>query len=190
MIKTLFISLGLLVALPEVEETYTVDISNSQITWKAYKVGGGHDGTLKVQSGSFSTDGDKLVGGSFVMDMASINNTDLSGESKGKLEGHLKSPDFFSVEKFPTASFVITDVAPQGGQHKITGTLVIKNIAQEISFLSDVKMEGSKITASANMKIDRAKFDVRYGSGSFFDNLGDKVINDEFDLAVTLVASK
>ena len=83
------------------------------------------------------------------------------------LEGHLKSPDFFSVEKFPTASFAISKVIPQGDKHKVVGTMVIKNIAQELSFLADVKVEGNVVTATADITVDRSKFDVRYGSGSF-----------------------
>ena len=189
MIKTFIVALGLLVALPNAEETYTVDVAASSVSWKAYKVGGEHAGTVAIQSGSLTTDGDKLVGGSFTLDMRSINVTDLEGEYKGKLEGHLKSPDFFAVEEYNTASFVITSVAPQGDQHKITGTMVIKNIAQEISFMADVTTENGQITAVADMKIDRAKFNVRYGSDSFFDNLGDKVIYDEFDLSVKLTAA-
>ena len=124
------------------------------------------------------------------MDMRTIVTTDLSGGSKAKLEGHLKSPDFFSVEDFPTASFVITKVTPQGDQHKIDGTMVIKNIAQDVSFMADVKMEKGKIMATADFKIDRSKFDVRYGSGSFFEGLGDNLIYDEFDLSVSLVVAQ
>lgn len=190
MLKTLTLALGLLVALPEADDTFKVSVADSKVNWKAYKVGGQHEGFVTIQSGSFTTDGDKLTGGSFVLDMSTITCTDLEGEYKGKLEGHLKSPDFFAVNEFKTASFVITSVNPEGDKHKITGTMVIKNIAQEISFLADVKMEGNQVMATADMKIDRSKFDVRYGSDSFFDNLGDKVIYDDFDLSVNLVASK
>lgn len=189
MIKTLIVALGLLVAVPNAEETYTVSVAESTVVWKAYKVGGGHEGTVNIQKGTLTTDGDNLIGGSFTLDMTSITNTDMEGKGKGNLEGHLKSPDFFAVEEFATASFVITNVVPQGDKQKVTGTMVIKNIAQEISFLADVKVENGTISASADMKIDRAKFNVRYGSGSFFDNLGDKVIYDEFDLSVNLLAN-
>ncbi len=189
MIKTLIVALGLLVAFPNAEETYNVNVADSKVTWKATKVGGGHTGTVNIQSGRLTTDGETLVGGSFTLDMTSIANTDLEGEYKGKLEGHLKSPDFFAVEEFTTASFVITNVVPQGEQQKITGTIVIKNIAQEISFLADVKVDGNKVEAVADLTFDRSKFNVRYGSGSFFDNLGDKVIYDDVELSISLVAS-
>lgn len=189
MIKTFIVALGLLVALPNAEETYNVSVAESTVVWKAYKVGGGHEGTVTIQKGTLTTDGEKLTGGSFTLDMTTITNTDMDGGGKGKLEGHLKSPDFFAVEEFPTASFVITNVVPQGDKQKVTGTIVIKNIAQEISFIADVQVEKNQVTATADIKIDRAKFNVRYGSGSFFDNLGDKVIYDEFDLSVTLVGA-
>ncbi len=189
--KTLLISLGMLVAFAGADvDTYEVEPGQSQVIWKAKKVSGGHEGTVALQSGSFRMEGDQLVGGSFVMDMRTIACTDLSGGSKGKLEGHLKSPDFFSVEDFPTASFVITKVTAQGDQYKVDGTMVIKNIAQDVSFMADVKNEKGQMTATADFKIDRSKFNVRYGSGSFFDDLGDNLIYDEFDLSISLVASK
>ncbi len=189
MIKTFILSLGMLVAFPEVDATFEVSVADSQITWLGKKVGGQHTGTINVQSGKFTIDGDKLTGGSFVMDMGSIACTDLEGEYKGKLEGHLKSPDFFAVSDFPTASFVISKVTPEGDKHKIDGTIVIKNIAREISFPADVAIDGDKVTATAEIVIDRSKFDVRYGSGSFFDGLGDKLIYDDFTLNVQLVAA-
>ncbi len=189
MIKTLFLSLSMLVALPAVEETFEVQVTESTITWLGKKVGGQHTGTINVKSGKFTTDGDKLTGGSFVIDMTSIANSDMEGEYKGKLEGHLKSADFFAVEKFPTASFVISKVTPQGEQVKIDGMIVIKNIAREISFLADVEIEKNKVTATGDITIDRSQFDVRYGSGSFFDNLGDNLIYDDFTLSTTIVAT-
>ena len=189
MIKTLFISLGLLVALPKVDATLEVQVSESSVTWLGKKVTGEHTGTVAIQKGTLTTEGDKLVGGSFVIDMNSIACTDLEGEYAGKLEGHLKSDDFFGVQKFPTASFVISKVTPEGGKHKIDGTLVVKNIAREISFPAEVAMENGKVTATADITIDRSKFDVKYGSGSFFDGLGDKLIYDDFTLSVKLVAA-
>lgn len=173
-------------------ETYRVDTSQSQLTWKAYKVTGEHEGTVSLKSGNLQFEDGKLTGGSFIIDMTSINNTDLSGNMKAKLEGHLKSPDFFNVEEHPTASFVITRVISRGtpGDYKIVGNLTIKNITKEIKFLAKVTEEGDKVVANADITVDRAEFDVRYGSGSFFDNLGDRTIYDEFDIHVKLVATK
>ena len=105
------------------------------------------------------------------------------GEYKGKLEGHLKSDDFFGVETHPTAKLVFTDVKASGkNSYEVTGDLTIKGITKPVTF--DVSVYGSKATAT--MKVDRSLYDVKYGSGAFFDNLGDKTIYDEFDLVVDL----
>ncbi len=164
-------------------ETKQVKTTESTVTWKGYKVTGSHYGTINLQSGSLSFDGDKLVGGEFVVDMSSLISTDLEGEYKGKLEGHLKSDDFFGVANHPTSSLVFTNVKANGkNSYEVTGDLTIKGITKAVTF--DVSVYGSKATAT--MKVDRSEYDVRYGSGSFFDNLGDKTIYDEFDLVVDL----
>jgi polyisoprenoid-binding protein YceI len=108
----------------------------------------------------------------------------LQGGGKGKLEGHLKSDDFFGVAAHPTATIKFTKVVSRGvaGEYKITANITIKNITKEIKFNATAK-DG---TANATIKLDRSDFDIKYGSGSFFDNLGDKTIYDEFDLAITL----
>lgn len=160
-----------------------IKIKESNVTWVGKKVTGSHTGNIKLKDGHLKMDGEKLVGGEFVMDMSSINVTDLSGESKGNLEGHLKSDDFFGVEKFPTSKLVITNVAPKGnGTYAVTGDLTVKNKTNPVNF--DMVLNGN--TASSKLVIDRSKYDVRYGSGSFFDNLGDKTIYDNFDLDVQL----
>ncbi|MAT54840.1 MAG: lipid-binding protein [Saprospirales bacterium] len=173
-------------------ETYRVDTAQSQLTWKAYKVTGEHEGTINLKSGNLQFQDGKLTGGSFIIDMTSINNTDMEGKMKAKLEGHLKSADFFDVENHPTASFVITKAISRGtpGDYKIVGNLTIKNHTKEIKFLAKVNEEGGKLVAEADITVDRADFDVRYGSGSFFDDLGDRTIYDEFDVHVKLVATK
>ncbi|MCX2719315.1 YceI family protein [Lentiprolixibacter aurantiacus] len=163
--------------------TKEVKTGESTVTWKGYKVTGSHYGIINLQSGSLSFEGDKLVGGEFVVDMQSLISQDLEGEYKGKLEGHLKSDDFFGVEKFPTSTLVFTEVKANGkNSYEVTGDLTIKGITKAVTF--DVSVYGSKATAT--MKVDRSEYDVRYGSGSFFDNLGDKTIYDEFDLVVDL----
>ena len=160
-----------------------VTVKESTITWKGYKVTGEHEGTIALKEGTLIFEDDKLTGGSFVIDMTSIGSTDLEGGMKAKLDGHLKSDDFFGVEKFPTAMLKITKVGGDGKMYKVTGDLTIKGITNSITF--DLKMSDSK--AAANLKIDRSKFDVRYGSTSFFDDLKDKAIYDEFDLNVNLI---
>ncbi|WP_422083954.1 YceI family protein [Ulvibacterium sp.] len=164
-------------------EKKEVKTKESKVTWKAYKVTGSHTGTVDLKEGALMFDGDKLTGGEFVVSMASLISTDLEGEYKGKLEGHLKSDDFFGVETHPTSKLVFTKVKASGkNSYEVTGDLTIKGITKPVKF--DVSIYGSKATAT--LKVDRAEYDVRYGSGSFFDNLGDKTIYDEFDLVVDL----
>ena len=160
-----------------------VKTESSTLTWKGYKVTGSHTGTIGIQSGHLEFDGDKLVGGEFVVDMPTLISTDLSGGGKTKLEGHLKSDDFFGVEKFPTSKLVFTKVKATGkNAYKVTGDMTIKGITKKVTF--EVSIFGSK--ATADLTIDRSEFDVRYGSGSFFDNLGDKTIYDEFKIVADL----
>lgn len=156
---------------------------NSKIAWKGYKVTGSHEGTIDIKFGFLNFNENILTGGELTIDMTSIITTDLEGEYKGKLEGHLKSDDFFGVEKNPISSLVFTNVKATGkNSYSITGDLKIKGITNTVTF--DLSVYGNKATAS--LKIDRTKFDVKYGSSSFFDGLKDKAIYDEFDLIADL----
>ncbi len=160
-----------------------IKVENSEVNWKAYKVTGSHEGTIALKSGFLTFKEETLTGGEFVIDMTSITNTDMEGEYKGKLEGHLKSDDFFGVEANPTSTLVITKVKTSGkSSYKVTGDLTIKGKTNPITF--DFSVYGQK--ASASLKIDRALYDVKYGSTSFFEGLKDKAIYDEFDLNVAL----
>ncbi len=160
-----------------------VDVAKSKITWKGYKVTGSHEGTIALKSGALKFEGDKLVGGNFSIDMNSITTTDIQGEYAKKLDGHLKSDDFFGVANHPTASLNITKAKANGkNAYTVTGDLKIKGQSHPITF--EMSVYGSK--ATANLKIDRTKYDIKYGSSSFFDNLKDKAIYDEFDLVVDL----
>ena len=168
---------------PVAEVKTEVSTDKSTVTWKAYKVTGSHYGTVALQSGALMFDNGQLTGGEFVVDMTTLTATDLEGEWKDKLVGHLKSEDFFSVEKHQTSTLVFTEVKQTGkNSYKVTGDLTIKGITRPVTF--DMSVYGSKATAT--MKVDRAQYDIRYGSGSFFDNLGDKTIYDEFDMVVDL----
>ena len=159
-----------------------IDITESTISWVGKKVTGQHNGTINLESGYLELKGDNLVGGEFVIDMTSITVLDLKGKGKGKLEGHLKSDDFFGVETYPTSKLVITDASGSDGNYAVTGDLTIKATTLPITF--DLTIDGN--TATTSLTVDRSKFDVRYGSGSFFDNLGDKTIYDDFELDITL----
>lgn len=168
---------------PMEKEKKTVNTETSKITWKGYKVGGSHEGTIAIKSGTLEFEGDTLIGGSFIMDMNTIGATDLSGEYKEKLDGHLKSDDFFGVATYPTASLIITLVEPTGDNtYRVTGDLTIKKETHPATFTLVVK-DGSAV---AELKIDRSKYDVRYGSPSFFNNLKDNVIYNDFDIKAEL----
>lgn len=171
------------VAFTNIADKKEIKTAESKVTWKGYKVTGSHEGTVDLKSGYLTFEGDKLTGGEFTVDMSSLGATDLEGDSKGKLDGHLKSDDFFGVKNHPTSKLVITDVKATGkNAYEVTGDLTIKDKTNPITF--DLSVYGNKATGA--LKIDRSKYDVRYGSGSFFDNLGDKTIYDEFDLVVDL----
>ena len=161
-----------------------IKTDKSKVTWKGYKVTGSHAGTIKIKQGSLTFKNNKLVGGAFAINMASITNTDLSDANyRTKLESHLKSDDFFGVAKHPTATLIFTKVRSTGKNgYKVKGNLTIKGRTHTISFALSVY--GNK--ANASLKIDRSKYNVRYGSNSFFDGLKDKAIYDEFDLVVDL----
>ena len=178
-----FFTAGIYATEAVADETVKVKAEESTVTWKAYKVTGSHTGTVALKSGDLVFDNGTLKGGEFVVDMTSIICTDLEGEYKQKLEGHLKSDDFFSVASHQTSKLVFTNVKATGkNSYEVTGNLTIKGITKPVTF--DVSVYGSKATAT--LKVDRAQYDVRYGSGSFFDDLGDKTIYDEFDLVVDL----
>lgn len=175
--------------------SYKVDASSSQVEWVAKKVTGQHNGVVTLQEGSLEYTDGSLSGGSFVVDMTSITVLDLEGGVKAKLEGHLKSPDFFAVEEFPTATFTITKVIPRGiaGEYKVEGDLTVKGITQSIK-IPVIKLEeseeGVKTIEAISLTLDRSEFDVRFGSGSFFSNLGDKTIYDDFELTINVSANK
>lgn len=176
---------------PGHETTLKVNTTASTIAWTAKKVTGKHNGTVTIKEGHLKINHGVLAGGSFVIDMTSITVTDLQGGGKAKLEGHLKSDDFFGVETFPTATLVITDVKAKGdGNYDIKADLTIKGITNPVEFSAIVKPEGNAIKATADIKVDRTLYDVRYGSGKFFNDLEDNMIYDEFELAVSLVTAE
>jgi polyisoprenoid-binding protein YceI len=172
--------------------TAKVDTKKSTLGWAAKKVTGAHNGKVNISSGSFTLNGNVVTGGRFEVDMTSITCEDITDkETNGKLIGHLKSDDFFSVAGYPKATFTITEAKQvKGNEYEIKGNLTIKGKTNEISFPADINVQAKTITAKANVKIDRTKWDIRYGSGKFFENLGDKMIYDEFELNVNLVASR
>lgn len=180
--------------------TYKVSPESSTVNWTGKKVlvDSAHRGTIAVKTGEVEIKDNMISKGQFDLDMNSISNVDLAASptDKGKLEGHLKSPDFFDVQKFPTASFKITSTkalpTPKPGEatHEITGDLTIKGKTNSVSFPAVVSVADGKAEATANLKIDRTKWDVRYGSDKFFKGLGDKVIANDIDFNLKIVAKK
>lgn len=169
----------------------TVSTSESTITWKAAKVTGEHYGKVKLADAKMDYANGKITGGSFEMDMTSITVEDITDANSNKrLTDHLKSDDFFSVEKFNKSSFKIKEAKSSNGKdYQITGDLTIKGITNSVSFPAKVDVVGGKITATATITFDRTKFDIKYRSGSYFENLADKLIYDEVKLDVKLVAN-
>lgn len=174
------------------EEKFTVDTNKSLIKWKAGKVTGEHEGTIKLSSGTLLLNSNSLVSGAFHINMTSINVTDLKGESKSNLMNHLKSDAFFAVADNPTSNFEITKVTSQAADQAIvTGNLTIKGITNQVSFPATIKRQKNLVVAVANnIKVDRTKYNIKYRSKSFFGDIGDKAIDDEFELSVNLVAKK
>lgn len=173
-------------------QKYSLDASNSSVEWIGEKVTGKHNGTVSISSGMLAMKDGKLSGGQVEIDMTSLKNSDLEdAEYKAKLEGHLKSDDFFGVEKFPTASLTITNAVYQGkNDYKVVGRLTIKGITKPIKFNAKVDEKDGMVNGTAKIVIDRSEYNVRYGSGSFFDDLGDKTIYDEFTLKVKIAGKK
>jgi polyisoprenoid-binding protein YceI len=191
LITTLVLGLSTLFAAAEYVAPATVNKAESQVRWEASKVTGTHWGYVPLKNATLDYAGGKIKGGSFDMDMVNLTVEDLTdAKSKNSLTGHLKSDDFFSVEKFNTATFKITEAKPgKGTDYTITGNLTIKGITQKISFPAKVSVAGKKVTATGQITFDRTKFDIKYRSKSYFEDLADKMIYDEVKLDVKLVAA-
>jgi polyisoprenoid-binding protein YceI len=161
-----------------------VDVSKSKITWFAKKMTGQHDGTVKLQDGALVFKGKKLTGGSFTVDMTSIEVNDLkAGQGKERLEGSLKAADFFGTDKYPTGTLIFKTIAAKGNVYTVTADLTLKGITKPVTF--DLTVGAN--SASTKFNIDRTKYGITINSGNFFKDLGDKAIYDEFEVGVNLV---
>jgi len=167
-------------------KSIAVNTANSVLNWAGSAVG--------KSSGNVMVENGKVAGGKFTIDMSSIKNTDLAAEEGGsKLEGHLKSPDFFDVAAFPNAIFEITKVtalnSSDGSNAMVYGNLTLKDVTKQIGFKANVNVTGDKVSVEApNFSIDRTDFNVKYGSNKFFDDLKDKAINDKIELSISLAS--
>ena len=162
-----------------------IDISKSTVKWVGKKVTGSHEGNISIKEGHIHFDDNAFTGGNIVIDMSTIECTDLDGDSKQNIENHLSSDDFFGVKKYPTANLEVISaekVKYSKNKYRVKGILEIKNIKNDVEF--EVVIDNS--LAKVELVIDRTKYDIKYGSGSFFDNLGDKMIYDDFNLSVSL----
>ena len=180
------IALALVVAFATVSvsaQVKKIDAAKSSINWLGKKVTGQHNGTVNFKTGSLVFNKKKLFSGYFLVDMTSLTATDLQGEYQGKLNGHLKADDFFGTEKFPTATLNFKKVvAKSANVYTVTGDLTIKGITKPITF----DLTTTANSATTKFMVDRTKYDIKYGSGTFFTSIGDKAIADEFELDVTL----
>jgi polyisoprenoid-binding protein YceI len=176
-------------------ERFAISPEKSEVIWEGKKLVRKHHGTIGVKGGFVMMDKGRLTGGELTINMNSIVDLSQTGSSKEKLEGHLKSDDFFDVNNHPTAGFTVTKTASYLGDEGINtliyGNLTIKGITKSTQFKANVVSNGDQINIQAPMfTFDRAEFDIRYDSASFFDDLGDSAIDDDIGLSVSLVATK
>jgi len=168
-----------------------VDTKTSTIKWIGSKIAESHEGTINIQKGVLDINHGVLVGGQISIDMSTITNTDMEGRRKQRLEWHLKNEDFFNVESFPLAVITISNAKRgEGNTYNIIADLTIKNIRHSISFVANVDIKGLDYLATAKIKIDRTKWDIKYNSGNFFKDLGDKLILDEVEFDISLKSEK
>lgn len=180
------------VSITEGDQNLEIDSTQSVIEWEGSKPTGKHNGTIEISTGKILVTDGKLVGGSFVIDMKSIKNYDLTdAESNAKLVGHLKSADFFDVEKYPTSKFEITSVQEASGteNYNVTGNLTMKEKTASVTFPVKFALSDSLLVVeSPQFVIDRSVWEVRYGSRKFFDNLRDNYISDDIALKLKINA--
>ncbi len=174
-------------------QTFQVTVKNSTIQWKGFKPTGSHYGTIALSKGFFTLENNKIVGGEFTIDMNSIIDLDMPADDKynAQLVNHLKSVNFFDTNKYPTGSFKITSSETKGDKILIKGNLTLKNKTNPVSFLATVKYKNDQlIFKSDTFKIDRSKWDIRYKSKSFCDDLKDKFIYDDMEITIEIEANK
>lgn len=183
--STLLIGLFFFVAVTlNGQDKLTADTEKTTLLWLGEKVTGQHTGTILLEDGWLTMKENKIVSGEFNIDMASIKDS----ENNERLEGHLKSDDFFGVEKFPVSKLVLTGSDSfEKGSGMVKGTLTIKGVTNPVEFRTVMQKKEDGTWFYANIVVDRTKYNIRYGSGSFIDNLGDKAIYDEFKLKVNLL---
>jgi|WetSurMetagenome_2_1015567.scaffolds.fasta_scaffold81801_2 polyisoprenoid-binding protein YceI len=172
-----------------------IDKSNSKLNWAGKKVTGQHTGYISIAKGEIGMNKDKIVAGNFDIDLRTIIDVDLTDkEWNDKLINHLKSEDFFFAEKYQYAKFEISKIEPlsdnakPGPNSMVTGNLTIKGITKGISFPAMIKIENGILNAIADFDIDRTVYDIKFRSGKFYENLGDNLIYDDFNINFNIYA--
>jgi polyisoprenoid-binding protein YceI len=181
----LFTSMALLLATINctAQNRVSIDNESSTLNWTGKKVIGEHTGTIKLANSFIILDEKGVKNGEINIEMTSITNTDMEGEWSDKLVGHLKSADFFDTVKHPNATFTINEVIHKSETlHLASGILTIKGISNPLSFPIQIKNTDSMMEITGLAEVDRTLYGVKYGSASFFDSLGDKAINNLFEL--------
>jgi polyisoprenoid-binding protein YceI len=175
------------VAMTAADATYNIVQDESSLMWTGREVStSSHYGTINFTSGQFEIADGLISQGEFLVDMTSITVQDLTGGSKERLEGHLRSDDFFSVESFPTAHlYISSSEVISNGKWMVNGFLTIKDISHPVLF----EMVNTEDGWNANLVFDRSKYNVKFRSGTFFENLGDKLIYDDIELKINLKTS-
>lgn len=170
---------------------YKIETEKSKVIWTAKKVSGEHTGTLSFNNGEVHVESGNILAANLKMDMNSIVCTDITNENMNqKLVGHLKSDDFFSVEKFSNSVFDATSFVKNTNDenYSVTGNLTIKGITHEVLFQATVEVVNGEMKANGTATLDRTKWEIKYGSGKFFQNLGDNMIYDDFQIEFNFVA--
>ena len=168
-----------------VAELNNVDVATSVLNWKGTKPTGAHNGTVSLKSGGLLVENGKLTNGEFIVDMSTITNLDMAGsKGAGNIEGHLKSEDFFDIAVYPTAKFVITKVEEVEGKLAVTGNLNIKDVTKSVTIPAAISTENGITTfKSETFNINRADFNIKYKSKSFFKDLKDKFVDDLVEMS-------
>ena len=170
-----------------VDGRFSVLNDRSRIGWSARKIGGGHNGEVPVKGGYFIFEGGNITSGEVIIDMAALMNRDLKDDAERlKLEGPLKSADFFDVAKYPEAKFVVSSASIVDGKGDITGQLTIKGTTKAATLKNAIvaRSGNNEAVIGGALIFDRTEYNIRYGSSKFFDDLGDAVINDEVTLNI------
>ena len=166
---------------------FTMDPDKSVIQWRGTKVGMEEKGTVPFRSCSFQVVNGVLTSADIVMEMNAIQSTSQSGPAARELGQHLRSADFFDTANHPTSAFTLVSARADGrGNLVVNGKLNIKGITKEVEALVTFSSY-DPVVASVSFSFNRADFDVRFGSGTFFDNLGDDLISDEVHMRLALV---